>query len=441
MSADADKPLRVFQRRRARRLAYYNGAIWAVGNGMTSTTLVLYLANELDSPRLGLGIGLILAARHIVGLLRLGAPLVIGRWIDRKRFCLGTYLASTVVLFALPFAAAPGFLPSTGASLAALVSLWCLYHVLEYMGTIALWSWLADLVPPRIRGRFLGQRERWIAAALAVAALLVGLFTWQWQQYHAKPLWWIGYAIPAGLGACFMAASLLPLAAMPPATGSAIVRHGASWRALAAPLADARFLRLLCFGCWFSFFNGVTQSAQNLYPIKVLGIGLFLSLAVQAGMRGAQWSVSPAVGRWADRLGNRPVMAGSLLIVATGPLFYLLATPQQWWWFLGAWVVWIAYAGLNVGLPNLMLTLSPRECNTPYIATYYTLTGLCYAASTIVGGELLDRLRHTSFVLFSGAATLDFYQYSFLLGWATRSLGVLVLLLVIEKASSQNVKY
>ena len=52
-----------------------------------------------------------------------------------------------------------------------------------------------------------------------------------------------------------------------------------------APFTDTRFLRLLVFGCWFSFFNGVTQSAQNYYPMQVLGVSLFLSLALQTGMR------------------------------------------------------------------------------------------------------------------------------------------------------------
>jgi hypothetical protein len=48
-------------------------------------------------------------------------------------------------------------------------------------------------------------------------------------------------------------------------------------------------------------------------------------------------------------------MGVCLLLVATGPLFYLAATPEDWWWIVGAWVVWIAYAGLNVCLPNLLL--------------------------------------------------------------------------------------
>jgi hypothetical protein len=59
----------------------------------------------------------------------------------------------------------------------------------------------------------------------------------------------------------------------------------------------------------------------------------------------------------------------------------------------------VAYAGLNVCLPNLMLRLSPGESNTLYIALYFTVTGLGYAASTIVSGALLDRLGDFSLTL------------------------------------------
>lgn len=435
MAAHNHARLTVSQRRRARRLAYWNGAIWAIGNGLTSTMLVVYLAIELGVPWTGLGISLILAARHVVGLLRLGAPAMIGRLADRKRFCLGTFLLSTLLLFGLPFVAAPGWLPSAGASLTALIAIWCAYHLLEYLGTIALWSWLADLVPLCIRGRFIGRRERWMVAGQAAAMLCSGLFVWGWKATEPKPLWWVGYAIPAGLGACFMIASLVPLGNVPRVARSQIVQTGASLRSMRAPFADTRFLRLLLFGCWFSLSNGITQSVQFSYPAQVLGISLFAMLALRTGMRLGQLTVSPELGRLADRLGNRPVMMGCLLLVAQGPLFYFLSTPESPSWFAGAWLVWIAYAGLNVCLPNLMLKLSPGDSNTPYIATYYTVTGLCFAVNTIVGGLLSDRYGDQTFTFF-GHIVLDYSRCVFLVGWIARSLGLVVLLFVVEHPRS-----
>ena len=437
MNIAANPQLSVSQRSRARRLAYYNGAIWAVGSGLISSMLIVYLAMEFDVPGIGLWISLILAAPRIAGLLRMAAPALIGRLAGRKAFCLTTYLLSAVVLFGIPLAAAPGVLPSARHSLAALVLLWCVYHLLEYLGTVALWSWLADLVPLRIRGRFLGRRERWMVTGQAVAMLATGGFSFWWNRAHADADRWIGYALPAAVGACLMIAAVVPLAKMPEVAVSRAVRLGATLRQMAAPLADARFLRLVLFGCWFSLSNGVTQFSQSVYPNWVLGIGLYFMLAVKVGMRTGQFAISPWMGRLADRVGNRPVMLACLPVVASGPLFYFLSGAEQPAWasnllVAGAWAAWIAYAGLNVCLPNLMLKLSPDESNTPYIATYFSISGLCLAVGTIVGGTAFDWFRDTLFVLPGSTISLDYYHFSFLFGWITRTMGVLLLLLIIE---------
>ena len=98
MARSSPARLTVRCRRQARRLAYWNGALWAAGNGLASTTLVIYLAMELDVPGIGLGISLILAAPRIVGLLQTAAPAMIGRLVNRWRFCVGSFLLSVLVL-------------------------------------------------------------------------------------------------------------------------------------------------------------------------------------------------------------------------------------------------------------------------------------------------------------------------------------------------------
>jgi len=326
--------------------------------------------------------------------------------------------------------AAPGRLASPVASLWALVGLWCVYHLMQYLGMVALWSWIADLVPVEIRGRFLGRRERWMVAGQAAAMLAGGLFVWGWQGLHPTAPRWIAYVMTATLGGCLMIAALVPLALMPSMATSRAACRGATLRSILAPFSDSRFLRLLLFGCWFSLSNGLTQSAQYSYPKQVLGLILFAMLAMQTGMRVGQLAVSPWLGRLADRVGNRPVMLGCLFLVAQGPLFYMVSTPDQRWWIVGAWTVWIAYAGINVCLPNLMLKLSPGESNTPYIATFYAVTGLCYAGNTILGGALFDWLGDWTGTCFG--VELDYYRIIFLLGWIARSLGLAVLLRVIE---------
>jgi MFS family permease len=361
-AVDVPRALDLAARRHARRLAYWNALLWSIGNGLSSTTLVIYLAMELHAERIGLSIGLILAARHFIGVLRLGTPAMLDRWRERKRFCTITFALSGIVLLCLPVCAAPNVLPSANASVWALVILWCMHHLLQYLGTIALYSWFADLVPTAVRGRFFGRRERWLVAGEAASAIACGWFAWEWCSHYPKPQHWIGYAIPAGLGALFMLAAVVPLRWMPSVEYSKNRTKHFALEWLWKPFSDRAFLAFLLFGCWFSAANGITQTVQNSYPKQVLQVGLFLMLSVQTGMRLGQIGVSPSLGRAADRFGNKPMMLFCLLITAQGPLFYLFAAPESWWWFVGAWIAWIAYAGLNIGLPNFS--------NTPIMADY-----------------------------------------------------------------------
>jgi len=420
----------VCQRRRARQLAYGNGVLWALGNGLVSSWLVIYLLMDLGATSVGLGLSLIRAAPQLAGLLRLGAPAMIGRLADRKRFCIGAYLLSAAVLAGVPLVAAGHWLPSPDAAKLVLVTLWCTYHLLEYLGTVALWSWFADLVPLRIRGRFIGIRERWMLSGQVVGMLGCALFNYLWKAKLPGAPVWLGYAIPAGLGVLLLAAAVIPLLQMPAAAGRTAPVRSPAWSEILAPLRNPRFLRWLAFGCWFSLFNGLFLPAQDSF-LRVLNLGLWVPLVLTPALRCGQLALGPTTGKAADRLGNRPVIAVSLAIVAAGPLFLFLATPEGRWWILGCWALWIAYVGINVGQPNLTLKLAPPQSSAAYVAAFQAITGLCMAASTIAGGQLYDLFGRRLFTLPILGASLDFHHTAFLLAWVTRSLGVLVLMLVV----------
>jgi hypothetical protein len=421
--------------RKGRRLAYWQGALWSVGTGLASSPMVIYLAMEFGAARVGLGISVIKAAPHLIGLLRLSAPAMIGRLADRKQFCLGSYSAAAVVLLALPLAVAPQWKLSPGIALTAAVSLWCAYHLLEYLGGVALWSWLADLAPARIRGRFLGRRERWSVVGQASAMLAAALFTFLWREWFPAAIW-AGYAIPWIAGCVFLAGSLVPLGRMPGLVPAGQRQQTVPLRAILRPFADLSFLRYIAFGSWFSFFNGIVQAAQEVFPREVLDISLSLRLSLQTGTRVGQLAVSPTVGRWADRFGNRRVLMACIPIIASSTLFFCIADREHWYWIIGAWMAWIAYVGVNVCQPNLMLKFAPAASRPAYVAAYQTASGLCVAASMIAGGVIFDRLRQSfgssPISIFGASMSVDVFQLVFLFGFATRAMSALVLLAVRE---------
>jgi MFS family permease len=411
--------LRGRRRRRAMGLAYLNAGLWSVGNGLVSTTLIVYLA--LEHKASGLAISLILAAPEFAGLLRLAVPAFMSRVHRRKLLCIAAYFASAIVLCAVPAVSWPGLLPNPSATIAARVASWCIYHLLEYTGTITLWSWLGDLVPGRIRGRFCGHRERWLVNGGIAGIVFTIVLTWLWGKVLPASASWQPLAASAAVGALFIVAAVVPLMLMPAIQYMPSAVPRTPWRALARATFQPPYRRLLAFSCFFAVVNGITGAAQNMYPQRVLKVSYAGMRTLSGMMRVGQSGIAPAMGRLTDAWGNRPVMILSELIVATGPLFFLLATPERWWWLIGAYVVWIAYAGLNVGLDNVKLKLAPADNNAPYLSAYYAISDLAYGISTVIGGIYFDQL------LAKGRDAMAVYAGLFVAGWLGRTMSTIFL--------------
>jgi MFS family permease len=426
-----DERLPTVVRRRAIRLAYANAALWAVGNGLVSSTLVIFLALDLGAS--GFQAGLIYAAPFFAGLLRLAVPSVLARLRRRKAFCIAAYLASAAVLSTVPLAAVPQLFGENRDALILLVFAWCTYHVLEYSGTVTLWSWLGDLVPRRVRGRFCGRRERWLVngriVGLVASVLLASLAMWLRPEAPR----WQPLAVSAALGALFMVLAVLPLAWMPgvEAAPSAVPRT--PWRAIARAMVTRPYRQLVLFSTVFSLVNGFTAAAQATFPRRILDISYEQMQSLIAMMRVGQTALAPTMGRWCDRFGCRPVMIVSQLIVATGPLFLLVATPVQPWWIVGAYVAWIAYAGMNVGIDTVKLKLAPQDNTAPCLAVYYAVGDLGFGTATVLGGLLFDRLVER------GIEAADVYAAFFVAGWLGRTL-VVALLAPLEEPGAQRLR-
>lgn len=417
------------ERRRGLFAAQVNGLCWALGNGFIGSGLVLYIAAEWNAPGLGLSIGVILAAPKLAGLLRLAAPALLARIGSRKRFCIASYLASALILLLLPPLA---FLSPDSADprgfLALLVGIWCAYHLHEYCGTIALWSWLTDLCPRRLRGRFVGRRERWMLTGQLVAmGLAAGLNLAIHAQVFGPALALSraqGYVLTGSIGVLLLIIAALVLLYMPevprPLPREAAI--ASDWR---LPFRDLKFWRFLAFGGWLGFSNGVTQSPQNVFFVRVLGISLGMRLALEAGMKSCQWIASPRVGRLADRIGNRPILIVAQAAVAGGLFFYFLATPATWWLVICAWILWIAFVGHNVALPTGLLKLSSEARSAAYISAYFALVDLAYAVGSLGGGLLFDLYGRQRYLLF-GVLNLSYIELAFLVGILLRLVGVLI---------------
>jgi MFS family permease len=410
--------------RRAMRLANWNAALWAIGNGLISTLLVVYLATDLGAT--GVEVSLILAAPRFAGLFRLGVPQVMARVRARKLICIVSFIASAAILGIVPLAAVITDRIGNSLALSVFVVAWCSYHIAEYTGAVTLWSWLGDLTPRRIRGQMLGVRESWLTAGrvggLVASASLAAL--WMWLLPEAPR--WQPLALSALAGMAMILAAVLPLVLIPGLETSPSAVPGAPWRTIGRAFVDPAYRRLLFFMFWFSLANGISAVAQEMYPIRVLDITYYARQALQGMMRAGQVAVAPWAGRLTDRWGNRPILILSQSVVAVGILFFLVATKAHPWLIAGAFIVWIAYAGINVGLDNIKLKLAPPDNNAPFLAAFHAVGDIANGGTIVFGGWVLDHIRPQDPI--AG----PFYAQLFVLGFIARLMAIPLLTRLIE---------
>lgn len=413
------------------RNTYANGLLWALGNGLVSTMLVVYLALELGAG--SVAIAWLLAAPRIAGVLRLSAPALLragSRFgVGRKPICLIGFLLSGLMLFAVP-AAAWGINDATPeatrtARIAMLAFAWCIYHVLQYLASVALWSWIGDLYPRRLRSRLLGVRERWLTLGSVGGVAASIALTLLWQRTTGNATARVPLATSAATGSLMMLWALVPLAQTSSYGTTLNALPEAPWRTLRRALAEKPYRRLMAYSCWFGFANGLSATAQGMYP-KAIGIDYARLQTYQAGMWMGQSAIAPWCGRMVARHGAKRVLLPAQLLVATGPLWYWMASPEQPGWIAVAWLVWIGYAAINVGLDTLKLNLANPTNNTPYLAVYHAVSDLVNASTVLMGGLLFETLK------VGDSFALRVYAGLFLAGWACRTLATALIPRLVE---------
>jgi MFS family permease len=427
--------------RRSIRAAYVNAALWGVGSGLASTTLIVYLARLQGAT--GQMIGWILAVPSLVGLLRLAAPPWIDRVASRRWFCAGLFFASAAVLALLPLLAVDVVLEVQRARMIGVSAAWAASQLLECIGVVALWSWFGDLVPSRVRGRFLGRRESWLNIGAVVGTLAAIGVTLAWPRLFVdadvasrRPMReWQSYALCAWLGAAALAGGALSLllAADAPRRMSP-PQHRARLRDLAAPFADPRFRRFLTFGLWFSFSNGIVQTAQSLFPIVRLDLSFAVRKTLDGGLRAAKAATLPVVGAAVDRHGNVRLLTFSQGVIAVALIFYFFSTPAEPWWILGVYACWLAYATHDVTFPNLMLGLGPPGQSATYAAAWFAWTNLVYSLSVLAGGAAFDWLSWNFTSPSLGGRPFDHFALCFMIACVLKALGVALAARIPEPA-------
>lgn len=154
---------------------------------------------------------------------------------------------------------------------------------------------------------------------------------------------------------------------------------------------DPRLRRYLLFNIVY----GVSMSfAWPLFPYVIVEkLGMRIWQVAASSLCAATFSSlsQRRIGALMDRIGRRPVIVSSRLIMAMTPLAYAFAT--SWIHILLAEVM----IGIGMGAwmssgPTYIIDMAPRELRATYLATNTTLFGVSAFLGSLASGQIIENL-------------------------------------------------
>jgi MFS family permease len=367
----------------------------AVGGVLLSNFLV-----ELDASPTQIGM---LASIPMVA--NLTQPL--GAWLgdrvsSRHWYCFWVYAPSRLLWLllvgAITFASWANLDQGTLVGLTLAIVL--VSHFVGALGSAAWLSWLATLVPRRLRGRYFGIRN---SAASLTNLLSVPLLGWFVASWRGGPLQGYGLVIIMGviaglisLGFQFLMVDVNPQVQQQEAEALTHPLPHAPTAALPVVdiFRDRNFLCLLLyFGVWMFAVN-LSAPFFNLYLLDDLNIDLRWVTIYNSLQAGANLVMLVIWGRLADRLGNRSLLLGIGFLVALTPLLWLGTGANSWSLWLTFPLLHLlagsTWAGIDLCNNNLQLGVAPARHQASYFAIAAAISGACGAVGTTVGGLLVE---------------------------------------------------
>jgi MFS family permease len=259
----------------------------------------------------------------------------------------------------------------------------------------AVMSWLADVVPPRVRGRYFAARSQVGQIAGIVTSLAVGYWLDHSQALGNRALLEtlsVIFGIAAFSGCmvfiCLISVPDVPMQRDPEPVGL--------WQILKRPLQNRNFRFFLIYNSLMTLGVGAIGQFITLYLFDVAG---FDNLEVQLLQIVAPALVTLAGyffwGRLMDRMGRRPVMLLCAFLVVPGGLWFMFVSPQHWVLpLLLALVSSFAWPGVDVANMSMLLGMSDSRKGGRLGSAYVAINSVTFAIAGTLSGVMFGWIYH-----------------------------------------------
>ena len=399
-----------------------------------SATTGLLLSNFLlQLGATSVEIGILSAIPMLVNFLQPLGAYIADRTTSRHWYNLGIFGASRLLWMVLVVAIVSGpdranhqqLLEWTLASVLGA-------SVLAAFATSNWFSWMAAVVPHRLRGRYFGFRNSATSLVTLLGVPVMGLFVSAWGD---NPILGYGVVLFLGVlaGVISLAYQFLMVDVNPQIYGKdpetdrvKDKKEKTTTDFVPSVLKDSNFLMFIVYFSVWTFAVNLSAPFFNVYLLRDLSLDVNLVTIYTSLSSGANLLLLMFWGKLADRWGNRPLLIAVGLVVAVTPLLWLGTGNYSF----AVWV-WLPLLHLLGGTTlgaialctnNIQMEIAPIEQPSSYFAIAAAVSGVAGALGTTAGGFLAELPGMSLEGLFALSA-------------AVRLVGLLPLILVREPRS------
>ncbi|MEH2208848.1 MAG: MFS transporter [Nostoc sp.] len=284
-------------------------------------------------------------------------------------------------------------------------------NLLGGLGTASWLSWVAMIVPRRLRGRFFGTRNSAANLTTLVCVPMAGLVVSHWyggslQGYGIVLLVSVVFGI-MGLGCQYFQVDMNPRSqntyygklTQPSEIQSEVVKEESSEVAQSIhPPQDQstnsiwKNSNFLIFLLYFSFWTlavNLSSPFFNLYMLDTLNLDVSYVTIYNSFQAAATLLMLILWGKLADKIGNRPILICIGILVGVTPLLWLGISVNRldiWLWLpLLHILIGGTWAAIDLCNNNIQLAIAPTKNQSIYFAIAAAVAGVSGALGTTIG--------------------------------------------------------
>jgi MFS family permease len=398
---------------------------YSLWTGVFITGFALYLGAK------SLEIGLLGAIPVLAGVVQ---PLA-SFWAEkskltRKFFTNIFYIFS--ILFWIPIILLP-FFKSLSYSLFLFFASYTFANFLLSMTNPPYISWLGDVVPEDIRGRYFARRNMYAGLAGMVVSLSMGKLVDILPKKIAFP---IVFAT-----ATFFAIVEIIIIFLQPEPYREPQKELSLLHELILPLKDKNFKFYTFFISLWNFAVIMPGQFFSVFMLKYLHLSYTTIVLVSISSGIAGLIAQPFFGYLADRYSNKSILLLTSLFASLIPFLYIFMTPRfpifslvlLYLVNIFAGAIW---AGIMLTQFNLLLMFSPPLKRMSYVGVHSAFVSLTGAVSPFLGGLIVNALKgfHFSFL----ALDLTNIKILFTLSTVLRLLSLSLLKIIKEYREEES---